>query len=45
MGKRKKEDDTFLRKKTEENQISVTIIISVGGKRIVFPVKFNLQEK
>ena len=45
MGKRKKEDDTFLRKKTEENQSSVTIIISVGRKRIVFPVRFHLQGK
>ena len=42
MGKRKKEDYTFLRNKTEEKN-STTIIISVDGKRTVFPVKLKLQ--
>ena len=37
MDKRKKEDDTFLRKnKTEEKHNSATIIISVDGKGTVF---------
>ena len=37
MDKRKKEDDTFLRKnKTEEKHNSATIIISVAGKGTVF---------
>ena len=42
MGKRKKEDYTFLRNKTKEKN-STTIIISVDGKRTVFPVKLKLQ--
>ena len=41
MGKRKKEDNTFLRKNSEEKQISVTIMISVDGK--FFPVNWKLQ--
>ena len=45
MGKRKKEDDTLLRKKTEEKQKRVTIMISVDGKGNVFPVKFKLIEE
>ena len=43
MDKRIKEDDTFLRKKTEEKQNSVTIMISVDGKGTVFPVKLKLE--
>ena len=39
MGKRKEEDDIFLRKKTEEKQNSATIMISVDEKGTVFPVK------
>ena len=34
MGKRKKEDNTFLRKNSEEKQISVTIMISADGKEM-----------
>ena len=44
MGK-KKEEDTFLRKKAEEKHNIATIMISVDGKRIVFPVKLKLQGK
>ena len=43
MGKRKKEDDTFLRKTAEEKQNSASIIISVDGKGTVFPGKLKLQ--
>ena len=43
MGKKKKEDDTFLRKTAEEKQNSVSIIISVDGKGTVFPGKLKLQ--
>ena len=43
MGKRNKENNTFLRKKTEEKKYSATIIISVNGKREVFAVKWKLQ--
>ena len=39
----KKEDLTFLRKKTEEKQNSVTIMISVDRKGTVFPVKLKLE--
>ena len=48
MGKRKK-DGTFLRKKTDEKQNTVTknkILLpmtSVNGKETVFPMKFKLQ--
>ena len=43
MGKRKEEDDIFLRKKTKEKQNSATIMISVDEKGTVFPVKLKLQ--
>ena len=43
MVKRKKEDDTFLRKKAEEKQISANIMISIDGKGTGFPVKLKLQ--
>ena len=43
MIKRKKEDNTFLRKKEEEKQNSANIMISVDGKGTVFPVKLKLQ--
>ena len=44
IGKRKEEDDTFLRKKTKKTkQNSVTIMISVGEKGTVFPVKLQLE--
>ena len=39
MGKRKKENDTFLKKKAEEKQNSATTMISVDGKGTVFPIK------
>ena len=38
----KKEDYTFPRKKTRKTK-SATIMISVGGKGTVFPVKLKLQ--
>ena len=41
--KEKKEDDTFLRKKTEEKQKGATIMISIDSKGTVFPVKLKLQ--
>ena len=43
MGKRKKEDDTFLRKKTEEQQNSDTTMISFNGRGRVLSVKLKLQ--
>ena len=43
MGKRKKEDDNFLRKKTEEKQNGATIMIPVDRKWTVFPVKSKSQ--
>ena len=43
MGKRKKEDDTFMREKTEEKQNSATITITVDCKGTAFPVKLKLQ--
>ena len=43
MIKRKKEDDTFLRKKAEEKQNSVNIMISIDGKGTVFSMKLKLQ--
>ena len=43
LNKRKREDGTFLRKKTEEKQNNVTIMISVDGKGAVFPVKLKLE--
>ena len=45
MGTRKEKDDTYLRKKAEEKQNSVIIMISVLGKSTVFPVKLKLKEK
>ena len=42
MIKRKKEANTFLRKKTKEKQYSANVMISVDGKGIVFPVKLKL---
>ena len=44
MGKRKKEDHTFLRKKTEKNQNNITIMIFIVGKGTVFPVKLKLED-
>ena len=45
MGKRK-EDDTFPRKKKiEEQQNSAAIMTSVDGKETVFPVKLNCLNK
>ena len=35
IGKRKKEDDTFLRKKIAKQQNSATIMISIDGKKTV----------
>ena len=43
MGIRKKEYDTFLRKKTEGKQNSGITMISVDGKGTAFPVKLKLQ--
>ena len=43
MGQRKKENDTFLKKKAEEKQNSAITMISVDGKGTVFPVKLKLQ--
>ena len=40
MGKRK-ESDTFLKKKTEEQQNSATTMTSVDGKGTVFPMNLN----
>ena len=45
MDKRKREDDTFLRKKIEGKQNIATIMISVDGKGTIFPVKLKLQEE
>ena len=45
MGKRKKEDNTFLRKKTEEKQNSATTMISFNGRGTVLSVKLKLQGK
>ena len=43
MGIRKKEYDTFLRKKTEGKQNIGITMISVDGKGTAFPVKLKLQ--
>ena len=43
MSKGKKEDDTFLRKKTEEKQNIATIMKSAYGEGTVFPMKLKLQ--
>ena len=42
-GQKKKKDDIFLRKKTEEKQNSAGIMISVDGKGTVFLLKLRLQ--
>ena len=43
MGKGKKENDTFLKKKVEEQQNSATTMISGDGKGTIFPMKLNLH--
>ena len=43
MGKRKNENDTFLKKKAEEKRNSATAMISVDGKGTVLPMKLKLQ--
>ena len=43
MGKIKKENDAFLKKKVEEQPNSATALISVDGKGTIFPMKSNLQ--
>ena len=43
MDKNKKEDDNFMRKKTEEKENSATMMISVDGFGTVFQVKLKLQ--
>ena len=45
MGKSKEKEDRYLRKKTEEKQNTVTIMISVVGEGTVFPVKLKLKGK
>ena len=46
MDKRKKyEDDTFLRKKTEEKQNSAIIMTSADGKGTGYPLKLKSQVK
>ena len=42
-GQKKKENDTFLKKKAEEKENSATTMISVDRKGTVFPVKLKLQ--
>ena len=42
---RKREDDTFLTKKTREKQNIATIMKSVDGKGIVLPIKLKLQKE
>ena len=44
-GQKKKEDDTFLRKKREGKQNSASIMISANEKKTVFPVKLKLQRE
>ena len=44
-GKKKKQDDTFLRKTTRRETESPSIMISVDWKFTVFPVKLKLQGK
>ena len=43
--KKKREDDTFLTKKTREKQNIATIMKSVDGKGIVLPIKLKLQKE
>ena len=45
MGKGKEKDGTYVRKKAEEKQNIVTIMISVVGKGTAFPVKLKLEEE
>ena len=42
---KKREDDTFLTKKTKEKQNIATIMKSVDGKGIVLPIKLKLQKE
>ena len=42
---KKREDDTFLTKKTREKQNIATIMKSVDGKGIVLPIKLKLQKE
>ena len=43
MGKRKKENDTFLKKEAEERQNSATTMISLDAKGTDFPMMLKLQ--
>ena len=43
LGKEKKQNDTFLKKKAEEQQNSATTMISVDGKGTIFPMKLKLH--
>ena len=43
MGKERKQNDTFLKKKAEEQQNSATTMISVDGKGTIFPMKLKLH--
>ena len=43
MDKNKKEDDNFMRKKTEEKENTATMMISVDGIGTVFQVKLKLR--
>ena len=43
--KGKKEDVTFLRKKTEKNHNSFTTMICVDRKERIFPLKLKLEGK
>ena len=42
---KKREDDTFLTKKTREKQNIATIMKSVDGIGIVLPIKLKLQKE
>ena len=43
MSKRKKKDDSFLRKQNKKNQNIVITMISVVGKGTLSPVKLKLE--
>ena len=43
MDKRKEKDESFLRKKTEEKQNGVAIMISLNGKGTIYRVKLKLE--
>ena len=43
MDNGKEENDTFLKKKAEEQQNSATTMISVNGKGTIFPMKLKLH--